>query len=134
MASTQTEHAASGYSHLVERPQSWRRQLYLQGRNMSVGQLVATMRANGLSAQEEAADLHIPIAHIQEALSYYELHHDLIDAELREDRRYLQEKGYYQDNDARDMSYLEIAQALENGINANLDIAGALIVLNQWRY
>ena len=40
----------------------------------------------------------------------------------------------YQDNDARDMSYLEIAQAIENVINANLDIAGALIVLNQWRY
>ncbi len=98
MASTQTETAASGYAYLVERPQSWRRQLYLQGRNMSVGQLVATMRANGLSPQEAAADLHIPLSHIQEALSYYELHHDLIDAELREDRRYLQEKGYMRDH------------------------------------
>ncbi len=65
---------------------------------MSVGQLVATMRANGLSTQEAAVDLQIPLSHIQEALSYDELHHDLIDAELREDRRYLQEKGYVRDH------------------------------------
>ena len=34
------------WQYLVARPHSWRKQLTIKGRNMSVGQLVSTVRAN----------------------------------------------------------------------------------------
>lgn len=92
MAQQQTD--TTIYSYLVDRPHPWRRQLSLRGCNMTVGQLVATMRANGLNPEEAAADLDLPLAQIHEALAYYAAHRDLIDEELREDRKRLQAKGY----------------------------------------
>ncbi len=82
------------YEHLVARPHPWRKQLYLQGRNMTVGQLVATMRANKLSIEEAAEDFSLPIAQVEEALAYYEAHSDLVNAELHEEKRYLRAQGY----------------------------------------
>ena len=38
--------AESTWRFLVSRPHSWRRQLQIKGRNLTVGQLLATMRAN----------------------------------------------------------------------------------------
>ena len=40
----------------------------------------------------------------------------------------------YQDNDPRDMSYTEIAQAISSIVAAGMQIAGAFHVLNRWRY
>ena len=82
------------YSHLEARPHLWRRQPYLRGRTMTVGQLVATMRANGLTPEQAVDDLDLPLAHVAEALLYYAEQHDLVDEELREDRRRLEAKGY----------------------------------------
>ncbi len=73
------------YRYLVARPHPWRRQLYLKGRNMTVGQLVATMKANHLSPEEAAQDLDLPLEQVREALTYYDLHRDLVDMELREE-------------------------------------------------
>lgn len=74
------------YEYLIARPDSWRRQLWLRGRHMTVGQLIAWMTANDLSAQEAADDFDLPLAQVEEALAYYELHRDLVDAELREEK------------------------------------------------
>ncbi|MGH2458871.1 MAG: hypothetical protein ACRDIY_08385 [Chloroflexota bacterium] len=82
------------YEYLVARPHPWRRQLSLKGRNMTVGQLVATMKADGLSAEAAAEDLGLPAAQIRDALAYYDLNRDLVDSELREDKSRLQSKGY----------------------------------------
>jgi uncharacterized protein (DUF433 family) len=82
------------YQYLWVRPHSWRRQASLKGRTMTVGQLVATMRANKMSAEEAADDLDLPLAQIEEALAYYEEHHELVDGELREEGRRLIAKGY----------------------------------------
>lgn len=40
----------------------------------------------------------------------------------------------YQDNDSRDMSNEEIAQAIQNIVAAGVPIAGQFHVLNMWRY
>lgn len=61
---------------------------------MTVGQLIAWMSANGLSAVEAAADFEAPLAQVEEAVAYYETHRDLVDDELREEKTYLQRKGY----------------------------------------
>ena len=40
----------------------------------------------------------------------------------------------YQDNDARDMSHEEIAQAIANIVGAKIPIPDRFHILNQWRY
>jgi uncharacterized protein (DUF433 family) len=92
MAQTKLEPVA--YAYLEARAHPWRRQLYLRGQNMTVGQLVASMRANHQTPEQAAADLDLPLAQITEALFNYADQHDLVDRELREDRRRLQAKGY----------------------------------------
>lgn len=80
------------YRYLVARPHPWRRQLYLKGRNMTVGQVVATMQANTLSPEEAAEDMDLPVAQVREALAYYDLHRDLVDLELREEANRVRER------------------------------------------
>lgn len=82
------------WRYLVERRHPWRRQLSLKGRNMTAGQLVATMKANAMTAEQAAADFDLPLDAIQEAARYCEEQKDLIALEALEERRYLMEKGY----------------------------------------
>ncbi len=81
------------YEHLVQRSESGRRQPYLKGRNMTVGQLIYTMRANQLSLDAAAADLDVPAAQIREAVAYYQVHRDEVDGEMAEEGRRLREQG-----------------------------------------
>jgi uncharacterized protein (DUF433 family) len=81
------------YRYLVAKPESWRKQLYLKGRNMTVGQLVYTMRANDLTAEAAAADMDLPIEQVREAQAYYETHRKLIEAEVDEEKRSLLSQG-----------------------------------------
>lgn len=92
MAQRQAE--PTTYHYLVERPHPWRSQLSLRGRNVTVGQFVASMRANNLSPEAAADNFDVPLAQVMEALAYYAAHHSLVDEELREDKRRLQAKGY----------------------------------------
>jgi uncharacterized protein (DUF433 family) len=55
---------------LVARPHRWRRQLCIKGRNMTVGQLVSTVRANRYSPEKASDELELPRAAIEEALAY----------------------------------------------------------------
>lgn len=81
------------YDHLIARPETGYKQLYLKGRNMRVGQLVYKMRANDLSPEEASADFHLPVAQIREAQVYYEINRDLIEQETAEERQRLQAAG-----------------------------------------
>jgi uncharacterized protein (DUF433 family) len=82
------------WMYLVSRQHSWRRQLCVKGRNMTVGQLVTAMRANGLTTEETADDYNLPIEAVQEAIRYADEYHELISIEATEERRRLIEKGY----------------------------------------
>jgi len=79
---------------LVSRPHAWRRQLCIKGRNMTVGQLVSTVRANRLSPDAAAEELELPLEAVQEALAYYAANEGLIQMEASEERRRLAERGY----------------------------------------
>lgn len=81
------------YQYLIDRPETGRRQLYLAGRNMTVGQLVYKMRANNLDAEDAAQDMDLPLEQVKEALVYYETNRDLIESDFAEERRYLEEQG-----------------------------------------
>lgn len=55
------ERVLAQWRFLVERPHPWRRQLSLEGRNMRASQLVATMRANAMTAEQAAVDFELPL-------------------------------------------------------------------------
>ena len=81
------------YQFLVTRPETGHSQLYLKGRNMTVGQLVYKMRANALDAEAAAEDMALPLTQVLEALAYYETHRDLIESEAEEEKRTLSVSG-----------------------------------------
>lgn len=81
------------FEHLVARPHPWRKQLSLKGRNMTVGQLVATMQANHLTPEQASADLAVPLAQITEARRYAQIHRHLIAEEFAEEKRRLGASG-----------------------------------------
>ena len=77
------------YQYLVTRPEKGRKQAYLKGRNMTVGQLIYWMRANGLNTKEAAADFDLPVEQVHEAQAYYQVHQELVEADAEEEKRYL---------------------------------------------
>lgn len=81
------------YQYLITRPEKGRRQPYLKGRNMTVGQLVYKMRANQFSIEQAAEDMDLPVEQVKEALAYYQIHRELIKSETEEDKQYLLSHG-----------------------------------------
>ena len=81
------------YQYLITRPEKGRKQPYLKGRNMTVGQLVYKMRANQLSAEQAAEDMDLPVRQVMEAVAYYQIHRDLIESEMEEEKQYLLSQG-----------------------------------------
>lgn len=82
------------WKHLEARPHPWRRQLYVKGRNMTVRQLVGTVRANQLSEADAAKNLDLPEEAIREALEYAEQNRELLEREAEYERSLLINKGY----------------------------------------
>ena len=76
-----------GYRWLVAVPHSWRRQLSLKGRRITVGQLVDSLEANNWTPEMAAVEFDISVDAVREALHYYERNHDSIAAEASEERR-----------------------------------------------
>lgn len=81
------------YQYLIPRPEKWRKQLYLKGRNMTVGQLVYKMRANQMTAEQAARDMDLPLEQVLEAMAYYQTHRQLIESEVEEEKQYLVFQG-----------------------------------------
>ena len=81
------------YDYLVARPETGRKQLYLKGRNMTVGQLIYKMRANDLDADDAAEDMDLPLQQVKEAQVYYQTHRELIESEAWEEKQYLSNQG-----------------------------------------
>lgn len=81
------------YKHLEARPDSWRKQLYLKERNMTVWHVVGRMQAHGYSSAEAAEQFDLPLAAVLEAVDYYQRNKDLVDAETAEEERRLRVAG-----------------------------------------
>ena len=84
------------YSLLEPHPDNWRKQLWLKGRHMTVGQLVYSMRADGtLDDLETAArNFALPVEQVRQALVYYWRHRALIEAEADQEKQWLVERGF----------------------------------------
>ena len=81
------------WQYLIARPHRWRRQLSVKGRNLTVGQLVSTVRANRMTPEQASEQLDLPLAAIEEALIYYAENRGLIELEASEERRQLAQRG-----------------------------------------
>jgi uncharacterized protein (DUF433 family) len=84
----------SPWQFLISRPHRWRRQFCIKGRNMTVGQLVNTLRSNNYTPEQASEELELPLAAIKEALDYFEKNRELIEMEASEEKRRLAQRGY----------------------------------------
>jgi uncharacterized protein (DUF433 family) len=66
------------WKYLVVRKHPWRKQLYIKGRNLTVRQLVGTVKASHFTEEQAAQDLHLPVEAIREALAYFEANPEVI--------------------------------------------------------
>jgi len=84
----------NNYRYLVPRPHRWKKQLWIKGRNMNVWNLVATIRTERYTPEEAAENYGLPLEAVLEVLDYYAQNKELVDAETREEKRRLVEKGF----------------------------------------
>ena len=80
------EVAVEPWQYLVRRQHPWRKQLYVKGRNMTARQLVGSMKANQLDEAAAAADSHLPVEAVREALAYVESNRELLETEAEIER------------------------------------------------
>ena len=92
------------YQYLTSRQHPWKKQLFLKGRNMTVGQLMSTMQANNLDDEEAAEDLDLPVEQIREARAYYHTHQTLVDLETQEEITRLAGKEHLQRDPTKPVS------------------------------
>jgi uncharacterized protein (DUF433 family) len=71
----------------VRIPHSWRRQFSLKGRRLTVGQLVAQMKANEMDVLAAAAAFDLMPEAVLEALDYASKNVALLASEAAEERR-----------------------------------------------
>jgi uncharacterized protein (DUF433 family) len=74
------------WKHLVARRHPWRKQLFLKGRNMTVRQLVGTVKANNFSEEQAAKDLGLPVEAIREAFAYFDANPEVIELDAAYER------------------------------------------------
>jgi len=92
-ANSAAGHEVDGYEHLELRPDSWRRQPNLKGRNLTVGQLVWKMTVNGVTPEAAVEEYDLPLSQIEEALAYYRQHRDVVAQDEEDERRRLETVG-----------------------------------------
>ena len=87
------EAAVEPWQYLVRRQHPWRKQLYIKGRNMTARQLVGSMKANQLDEVAAAADNHLPVEAVREAIVYVESNRELLETEAEIERLMLKRGG-----------------------------------------
>jgi uncharacterized protein (DUF433 family) len=78
----------NGYQYLVARSDKWKKQLYVKGRGcLTARHVVGMMLSNQLTPEETAKAYSLPVEAVLEAWQYYQENNELVDAEVREERR-----------------------------------------------
>ncbi|MBI1334493.1 MAG: hypothetical protein JST12_02425 [Armatimonadetes bacterium] len=87
------EAGGSAWTYLCLRPHPWRRQLSIKGTKLLASTVWQDMTANGLTPEQVAEDLDLPLPAILEATRYCEANNDLIRMEAAEERNRLADAG-----------------------------------------
>ena len=78
---------------LVARHHPWRRQLWIKGRRVMASKVWRETLASRATEAEVAEDRDLPLEAVREAIAWSDANAELIAAEAREERRWLQERG-----------------------------------------
>ncbi len=87
------ETAVEPWRFLVRRQHPWRKQLYVKGRNLTARQLVGAIKSNQFNEENAAANFHLPIEAIREALAYVEKNSELLQTEAEIERLMRKREG-----------------------------------------
>ena len=79
------------------RKHPWKRQLFIKGRNMTVRQMVGTVRVSGWSDEEAAKDLDCSPEAIGEAIRYADANKELLAAEAEYEYLFMARRGLWRD-------------------------------------
>lgn len=77
---------SGAFSDILYRPHPWRKQLSIKGRKLYAATLWRDLLANQLTPEQAADNWNLPLAAIHEAVSYCEMHQDLLALEAEEER------------------------------------------------
>ena len=80
------------FEYLAPRPETGYSQLYLKGRNLAL-ELIYKMPAIGLTDEEAATDMGLPVAQIREAKPYYQINRELVEQESLQEKERLDTAG-----------------------------------------
>jgi uncharacterized protein (DUF433 family) len=86
--------ATTTYQYLEPSKHPWRKQYYIKGRRMTVGNLVSTMLLHNQTPEEAAQDRGLPLEAVLEAMDYYDKHYEVIRADAEEEKQRLKAKGW----------------------------------------
>ena len=84
---------SQNWQFLVYRPHPWRKQLSIKGRKLYAATLWRDLLANQMTPEQAADNWDLPLAAVHEAVSYCEMHQDLLALEAEEERYRLQSGG-----------------------------------------
>jgi uncharacterized protein (DUF433 family) len=80
------ETSVEPWQFLVRRHHPWRKQLYIKGCNMTARQLAGSIIANQLDEETAAANYHVSLEAVREALTYVEQNRELLETEAEIER------------------------------------------------
>lgn len=81
---------SGGWRFLVERPHSWKRQLFVKGRKLPAANVWRSMIVDKQTVEEAAFDWDLPVEAVDEIIRYCEANRELISAEAEEERAYVE--------------------------------------------
>lgn len=81
------------WKYLVERPHSWRRQLYVKGRRLLAFTVWQDMQLDDLTLEETATNFSLPVEAVAEAIRYCEQNRPLLEMESQEEYSRLNVQG-----------------------------------------
>jgi hypothetical protein len=87
------ESTAPVWTWLVERPHSWKKQLFVKGRKLTAAQVWLDMQVNQFNESDAMENWDLPREAIREIIRYCEQNQALIQAEVEEEKLTLLQKG-----------------------------------------
>lgn len=81
--------ASLPWTYLVDRPYSWKKQLFVKGRRLTAAQVWLDMKANQMTEREAADNWDLPVEAVAEIINYCEKNASFLQMEADEERLFL---------------------------------------------
>jgi hypothetical protein len=88
-----TNSSKTQWQYLEQRPDSWRKQLYLKNSKLRAHNVWSDMMVNDWSIEETAYNWDLSVEAVKEVVEYCQTHQELLAQEAESERHYLEEHG-----------------------------------------